>query len=134
MREDQERFLRSLLPYKWETSYNSPYPITHTNPQTGKGAEQERREKKEGTLPDSQTVTREIEFLTFSNYYLFYIGYQMIGGLLHSCLYVSLSLTEEFSKCIICPTPIPAEAADRLRKGQVGSHAGKRATSAHTNR
>lgn len=101
MREDQERFLHSLLPYKWETSYDPPYPIIHTNPQTGKGGEQERREKKEGTLPDSQTVTGEIKFLTFSNYYLFYIGYQMIRGLLHSCLYVSLAFAREFSKCII---------------------------------
>lgn len=58
----------------------NPLQHTHTNPPTGKGAEQEGWEKREGTLPDSQTSK------CFYYYYCcccyFYFGYQMIGRLL----------------------------------------------------
>lgn len=70
----------------------SPNTHTHTHtPQTAKGAEQEGREKREETPPDSQTMTGEIRLfdIFFFNYYLFYIGYQIIERLLHFCVYIS---------------------------------------------
>lgn len=118
MREDPRKI--SAVPY-FPTSgrpATNPLQHTHTNPPTGKGAEQEGWEKRERTLPDSQTSTFFFLLLLLLLLFLFWVSDDSKTSLSPS-IHLLIINTRVFKVYYLHPTPITAEKADRLREGKV---------------